>query len=124
MTNGVFEIQHGKQVIKLMLGFNASAEFEKRYYQHISSGVVPGEGILFTDLVYAGMYCQAVKTGSLIPKYENVFQLVETLSESEDFNDIRNSLWLTYYESKWGQDFQNRVQDFLKKKVEEKNQSQ
>jgi len=122
--NGVFEIQNGKDVIKLMLGFNASAEFEKRYYQHLISGYAPSEGILFTDLVYSGMYCQAIKTGTLIPKYEKVFELVEQLSELDYFNDVRNSLWASYYESKWGADFQKRVDAFLKKKVEEEPQSQ
>jgi len=125
MTNGVFEIKNGRETIKLLMGFNAASEFETRYFKHITSGVAPSEGILFTDLVYSGMYCNALRNGEQIPSYGEAFDLVEELGQTEDFTDIRTNLWNTYYESKWGTDFKNRLDAFIdKKKVEAGQASQ
>lgn len=122
MTNGVFEIKLGKETIKLLLGFNASSEFETRYYRHLVSGIAPSEGILFTDLVFSGLYCNAIRNGETIPAYGDVYELVEKLGEQDDFNEIRTKLWAVYYESKWGMDFEKRVKEFADKKKVAENQ--
>lgn len=124
MTNGVFEIKLGEKTITLLMGFNAASEFETRYYKHIVSGVAPSEGILFTDLVFSGLYCNAVRNGSMIPSYGEAYDLVEKLGEQYDFIEIRTKLWAVYYESKWGIDFQKRIEEFTKKKVAENQESQ
>jgi len=127
MTNGIFEIANGKETITLLMGFNAASEFESRYYRHINSGIAPSEGILFTDLVYSGLFCHSLANGKAIKSYQEVFQLVENISQLDNFQDIRVSLWNTYYESKWGTDFKARLDAFLesdKKKVEAGQESQ
>lgn len=127
MTNGVFEIKNGDKTVKLLMGFNAASEFETRYFKHITSGIAPSEGILFTDLVYCGMYCNALREEKQIPTYGEAFDLVEAIGQKDDFNDVRVKLWAVYYESKWGIDFKNRLEKFLndgKKKVEADQPSQ
>jgi hypothetical protein len=127
MTNGVFEIENGKETVKLLMGFNAASEFETRYFKHITSGIAPSEGILFTDLVFSGMYCNALRNGSQIPSYGEAFDLVEAIGQNDNFNEVRVKLWNVYYESKWGIDFKNRLDKFLndgKKKVEADQESQ
>jgi len=127
MTNGVFEIKLEGKTIKLLMGFNAASEFETRYFKHITSGVAPSEGILFTDLVYSGMYCNALREGAQIPSYGDAFDLVEQLGQTDEFYDVRTKLWNVYYESKWGADFKARLDTFIdanKKKVEGDQQSQ
>lgn len=127
MTNGIFDIKAGSKTVQLMMGFNAASEFETRYFRHISSGIAPSEGILFTDLVYSGMYCNAVRNGTQIPSYGEAFDLVEEIGQLDSFNETRLNLWNVYYESKWGADFKKRLDVFMestKKKVEESQLSQ
>lgn len=120
MTNGVYEITNSKgKVTQITLGYNAAMEFEKRYFAHIIANDSPNQAIMLTDLVYAGMYCNSMKNGSKVQPYGIAYDLVEDIASMENFATVSSEIWATYYESKWGQDFEKRVNDAKKKMLEE-----
>jgi len=120
MTNGVYEITNSKgKVTQITLGYNAAMEFEKRYFAHILAKDSPNQAVMLTDLVYSGMYCNSMKNGLKIKPYSAAYELIEDIAELDTFPTISAEIWATYYESKWGQDFENRLNEAKKKMLVE-----
>lgn len=118
MTNGVFEIKTELGVTKLRFGYMASMEFEQRFFKNATTNSAK----IFTDLIYSGLYCEAVRSENPIPEYEQASTLIDFMSEQDDFDEVSIKIWNTYNESKWGKSFAQRIKEFTDKKKAEADQ--
>lgn len=115
--NGVVEItitQSGKfkGVHKLRYGMIGCMEFESRSFNTPALN----NGKVLTDLIYAGIYGEAARVEKPVPTYPDVVDLVDALSEEETYSEQIGAIWETYHNSKWGKEFQKKIDELTKKK--------
>lgn len=113
--NGVVEIKIDDTTTHVLrFNMHGSMEFERRMFANPSENSIK----IFTDLVYSGMFGESVRNSGSVPKYSDAADLVELLNEHKDGATQSEEVWNTYHESKYGKDFQKRIDEFNKKKAE------
>ena len=114
--NGVAEINitkgNFKGVYKLRFGMIGCMEFEVRCFNSSTLN----NGKMLTDLIFAGIFGEAARVENKMPVYSDVADLVDSLSEEEDYNEQLESIWNVYNQSKWGSEFQKKIDELSKKK--------
>lgn len=113
--NGIVEVNAGGKKTVLRFGYIACMEFEKLIFKNATQNSAK----VFTDLIYSGLLCEAVRNEKAIPDYGVAYDLLEVLTSEEDYNEQTLKIWNTYNESKWGQDFQKRLNELNTKKKED-----
>lgn len=116
--NGIIDVKVGKVTHRLRFGYHACMEFERRVFKNASENLAK----IFTDLVYSGLFGEAMRSEQPIPEYGMAYDLLEEMASLKDYDKLTTDIWETYYASKWGADFQKRLTDFAeqsKKKVKE-----
>lgn len=100
------------------MNYYASMEFEKAVFRNASDNTAK----MFTDLVFSGLYGDSMISANQMPTYQEAALLVDEMSQQDDFDTVSMQIWDAYNESKWGKDFQSRINAFNeenKKKAEE-----
>lgn len=114
--NGVAEIKITKGDLKgtykLRYGMIGCMEFEVRSFNNPALN----NGKVLTDLIYAGIFGEAARAEKPIPLYADVVDLLDELAYEDDYSDQIGRVWETYHTSKWGQDFQKKIDELTKKK--------
>lgn len=118
--NGIVEVKAEGKIYKLRFGYTACMEFERRLFKNATQNSAK----IFTDLLFSGLMCEAVRNEKEIPEYGTAYDLLEVLSQEADYSEQTLKVWNTYHESKWGKEFQDRLSELTKKKVEEDQKSQ
>lgn len=116
--NGVIEITVPSGKKRLVMNYYASMEFEQAVFRNASQNTAK----MFTDLVYSGLYGDSMISANQMPTYQEATLLVAEMAEQDDFDKISLEIWDTYNASKWGKDFQARINSFNeenKKKVDQ-----
>lgn len=112
--NGIVQIKVKEEVHQLRFNIHGCAEFEQRTFKVVSENPVK----IVTDLIYAGMFGEAMRN-DLPPKdYGEVCDIVEQLHEEADSQVQIDQVWKTYEESTHGKKFVetiNKVADGKKK---------
>jgi len=116
MNNGVAEIKVTKGdfagTYKLRYGMIGCMEFEVRSFNNPALN----NGKVLTDLVYAGIFGEAARSERPAPLYPDVVDLLDALAYEDDYSDQIGRVWETYHQSKWGQEFQKKIDELTKKK--------
>lgn len=118
--NGVVDLKAGGETYRLRFGYVACMEFEKLIFKNATQNSAK----IFTDLIFSGLMCEAVRNEQPIPEYGAAYDLLEILTSEEDYSEQTLKVWNTYHESKWGKEFQARLNELTKKKVEEGQERQ
>lgn len=122
--NGVIEITITKGklegVHKLHYGMMGCMEFERVSFINPTEN----QGKMFTDLIYGGIYGELMRAQKPMVKYETVADLIDALSEEDDYSEQVEAIWIAYNESKYGKDFQKRMAELAKKKEQSEMLSQ
>lgn len=93
----------------LRFGYQACQEFEQCIFKNASTN----HAKIFTDLIYAGIFGDALRNGKPTDGlYQEAYDLLDEVSEQDNFAELQLKIWDTYYNSKWGADFQKRLKEF------------
>lgn len=118
--NGLVDINLNEKKVTLRFSYQGSIIMEKITAERILNGEHTNDAIIFTDVVYSGLYGNAMATRQAIPDYEFAYNLVDEMANTmDDFAAEKAKIEKAYFESKFGADFMQRVIDF-KKKADEK----
>lgn len=121
--NGIVEINLNEKKIILRFSWQASIIMEKITAERILNGEPTNDAIIFTDIIYTGLYGDAMATRKPIPNYEVAYNLCDELAnDMPDFAEQKAKIEKVYFETKFGDDFLNRVIDFKKKAEDQVNQ--
>src|SRR6478736_1288909 len=117
--NGVVEITVKKKKHILRFGYHGCMELELR----LSKNPDENSAKTVTDLVYSGLYGESMRSEMPKPAYIDVCDLVDNLSEQDDYSDQIQKVWDCYNESKWGKEFVAklealRLEELKKKELE------
>lgn len=116
--NGIIDIVIGEKTTRLRFGYHACMEFERRVFINVSDN----NAKIFTDLVYSGLFGEAMRSEQPVPTYADAYDLLEGMALEDGYDEKTTEIWNTYYQSKWGADFQKRLTEFTeanKKKADE-----
>jgi len=108
--NGIVEIKSGKKTYTLRFSYVACMEFERRIFINPTDN--PAK--VFTDLVYSGLFGEAMRNEKPATEYGVAYDILDEISELDNYDEISGKIWDTYYQSKWGADFQKRLDAFTK----------
>lgn len=115
--NGYAEIKIGKEgeqvVHPLYFGRQAVEEFGRRLANHLSDNSFK----IAVDMIFAGIAGYNTKIDVPPIPYPEVYDMVETFHEQEDFAVQYDAISKAFWESKYGRDYQEKLAE-LKKKVE------
>lgn len=114
--NGIVEITVSDKKHVLRYGYHGCMEFERRLFKNTNDN----NAKISTDLIYAGMFGEAMRNEKAVPEYTAAYDLHEELAEEDNYSEQLEKVWTVYNESKYGKDFQKRLAEF-KKKAEELN---
>lgn len=109
--NGIVEIQIDGKKHVLRFGYHGCMEFERRLFKNTNDN----NAKILTDLIYAGMFGEAMRSEKAVPDYADAYDLHESLAEEENYAEQSEKVWTVYNESKYGKDFQKRLAEFKKK---------
>jgi len=115
--NGIIEITVPSGKKRLVMNYYATMEFEQAFFKNTTGN----NAKIFTDLVYSGMYGEAMLSYTQMPTYQEAVMLVSEMADQDNFDEVSLEIWDTYNQSKWGKDFQKRAVEFAleqKKKAE------
>lgn len=110
--NGIIKIKVAKKDYILRFSYLACQDFEKRIFKHPSSNNVK----LLTDLVYSGIYGEAVRNDEVMPLYSAAYDIIEDMSAQKDFKDLSDAIFECYNKSKYGSEFVKRIEEYSQKK--------
>lgn len=113
MTNGYIDIKIGAETYGLFFGRQSVEEFARRTEKYLSDNSFK----IATDMVFSGMANYATKHELPVLPYEQVYDLMEEFSDQEDYNAQYAKVAETFWESKYGSDYREKLEE-LKKKVE------
>lgn len=113
--NGVVEITVKKKKHILRFGYHGCMEFEQRIFKNPTQN----QGKMLTDLVFSGIYGECMRSEKPMPIYEEVYDLVDLLSEEKDYSDQMQKVWDCYNQSKWGKEYVEKLAELGKKKAPE-----
>ena len=115
--NGIIELKAGKKTYKLRFNYNACMEFEQKLFNNPSAS----QAKTLTDLIYSGLFGEALRSETAVMPYGDVCDLLDELSLEKNYSEQIKKVWNIYNESKWGADFQERLKEFnsTNKKKEE-----
>src|SRR4051812_12477015 len=108
MTNGIVELKGVEKKYILRFGYQACMEFERRSISSMTASAGQNNITLASDIIYAGLYGEALRNEKPIPKYSDAVDLIDDLSETDNLSEQIESVWDVYNESKWGKDFRKR----------------
>lgn len=114
--NGVVEIQAGESKHTLRFSVHGCGAFQQRLFANPDKE--PAK--ILTDMVYSGLYGEAMRNGQMAPEYSLAYDIVDIISGQEDFDKQSNAIWDTYNESVHGRDFAKKLDLLSKKKVTKK----
>lgn len=114
MTNGYVDIQVGAAKFSLFFGRQSVEEFARRTERYMSDNSFK----ICTDMVYSGMANFSTKHDLPVLGYEEVYDLMETFADQDDYSEQFEKVTRTFWESKYGSDYSEKLAA-LKKKVEE-----
>lgn len=116
MSNGIAKITlrtdgQDNETVILRYGMMGCAEFERR----VVTNATPNPAKVLTDMIYAGMFGEAMRNEQPVPDYSDAVDLLDRLSEESDYKEQSIAIQKVYEESKFGKEFIEKN----KKKVEE-----
>lgn len=113
--NGIVDINLNEKKVTLRFNYHACMEFESRLFKNATDN----NAKVLTDLIYSGLFGEAVRNEKPVPAYSDSVDLLDELANLENYAEQTEKIWNVYNESKFGKDFQERLKEFAKKKVEE-----
>lgn len=118
MSNGIAKItihegdQKGEYTLRF--GMLGCAEFERR----VLMNPTPNNTKLLIDMIYGGLYGEAMRNEQAVPKYSLSEDILESLEGQEDYHQQTMDIQKTYEESKFGKQSIEKFNN-LKKKLED-----
>lgn len=116
--NGIYEIEIDGKAITLLYGVSGVDEFQRRSVYNPSDDSVKA----FTDLLYSGLYGNAMRQGKGKPEYEVAYDLMETILALPNSDAVSEKIWDTFKESIHGANFLAKIEAINKKAKEEEAQ--
>jgi len=98
----------------LRFGMLGCAEFERRVTGHTAS---PNNVKVLQDMIYGGLFGEAMRNENVAPEYSFAYDLLEALSNQDDYVEQSMKLQEVYEASKFGKAFIAKSEE-LKKKLE------
>lgn len=115
MGNGNCVITIGGVPHPLYFGRLAVEEFARRTEENIS-----GNGFkIATDMVYAGIINFQSRENLPMTSYKEVYDLMEEFSDQEDFQEQYLKVDEVFFQSKYGLQYKNKIEELKKKILEE-----
>lgn len=116
--NGVIDVKAGDKVYTLRFSMHGCHEFERRLYTNPSDDKVKA----LTDMIYGGLYGEAMRNEQAAPEYSDAYDLLEALYNEDDYIEQSLALQRVYEESKFGKQSIARAEELKKKMEKEKTQ--
>jgi hypothetical protein len=118
--NGIAVIKANGDEHTLRFGMVAVAEFERRMFTNPTASSAK----ILIDLIYAGMYGEAMRSEKPAPTYTEAYDIHESIAEdAEDYAKQMERVWTALRESKHGLAYLNSVEaisEAIDKKKEQK----
>lgn len=115
MGNGNCVIIVGDVPHPLFFGRLAVEEFAKRTEDNLSANGFK----IATDMVYAGIINFQSRENLPMSSYREVYDLMEEFSDQKDFQEQYLKVDETFFQSKYGSQYKERIEELKKKIVEE-----
>lgn len=116
--NGVVEIKVNGKSHTLRFGMLGVMEFERQNFINPTTN----NAKIIVDLLYAGLYGEAMRAEKSPLSYGKVVGLHDDLAEQEDYSAQIEAVWKAFGESKYGAEYLKKMEELgkaAKKKAEE-----
>lgn len=118
--NGLVKLQIGEESYTLSFGMMGCMEFERRVVETPTTN----KHKIMVDMIYSGLFGDAMMNDRPPVKYGDVCILVERLHDQDDYVEQLAEVNRVYAESKWGKDLLDRMDKFSKKNKEVKKKAE
>lgn len=108
--NGIIDINVSGKQHRLRFSVHGCGMFESRMFSNPDREPIK----VLTDMIYGGLYGEAMRNGNVAPSYDFAYDLIDEMSIQDDFAEQSNSIWECFSESIHGANFMKKIEELNK----------